>query len=159
MFFSQGEHTHHGVECLLQLLLLHEQSTGRTLPLAVTASRGEETRQQHHQVPQRDLHRSAQPDGGGANRGPKVRGEVSEMRVTSRRNGGRGEAAPTGTSLQGESRQRCIQRQYQFTGIISWIWAVSPSVGVGNEFSQRQERKNVCVGWRESAAGGNEREK
>lgn len=54
--------THHGVEGLLQLLLLHEQTAGHALPLAVAASGGEETRQQHHQVPQRDLHRSAQPD-------------------------------------------------------------------------------------------------
>lgn len=66
VFFSQGEGTHHGVERLLQLLLLlHEQTAGRTLPLAVAASGGEETRQQHQQVPQRDLHRSARPDGGG----------------------------------------------------------------------------------------------
>lgn len=68
MFFSQGEGTHHGVERLLQLqllLLLHKQTAGRTLPLAVTASGGEETRQQHHQVTQRDLHRSARPDRGG----------------------------------------------------------------------------------------------
>lgn len=57
------KHTDHGVESLLQLLLLlEEQSAGHTFPLAVTASRGEETRQQHHQAPQRDLHRSAHPD-------------------------------------------------------------------------------------------------
>lgn len=65
----------------------------------------------------------------------------------------------SGCSLQGGNRQWCMLRQYQSTGIISWIWAVGQSVGVGNEFSQRQERKNVCVGWRERAAGGNEREK
>lgn len=53
---------HHGVEGLFQLLLLQEQSTGHTLPLTVTASRGEETCQQDHQAPQRDLHRSAHPD-------------------------------------------------------------------------------------------------
>lgn len=53
---------HHGVEGLFQLLLLQEQSTGHTLPLTVAASRGEETCQQDHQAPQRDLHRSAHPD-------------------------------------------------------------------------------------------------
>lgn len=56
------QQTHHGVEGLLQLLLLQEQPTGHTFPLAVTASRGGETCQQHHQAPQRDLHRSAHPD-------------------------------------------------------------------------------------------------
>lgn len=88
---------------------------------------------------------------------------MSEMRVTDRRNGvkGRGGGSAcrdSGCSLQGESRRR----QYQFTGIISRIWAVSQSVGVGNEFSQRQERKDVCVCvWDgvESTTGGNEREK
>lgn len=56
-------YAHHGVEGLLQLLLLlQEQPAGHTFPLAVTASRGRETCQQHHQAPQRDLHRSAHPD-------------------------------------------------------------------------------------------------
>lgn len=93
--------------------------------------------------------------------GEKRRGEVSERRVTSRRNGGRGRQhlQGPGCSLQGGSRQWCMPHQYQFTGIISWIWAVSQSVGVGNEFSRRQERKNACVGWRESTTGGNEGEK
>lgn len=42
--------THHGIEVLLQLLLLllQEQTTSSTFPLAVSAPRGEETRQQHH---------------------------------------------------------------------------------------------------------------
>lgn len=53
---------HHGVEGLFQLLLLQQQSTGHTLPLTVAASRAEETCQQDHQAPQRDLHRSAHPD-------------------------------------------------------------------------------------------------
>lgn len=35
-------------------------------------------------------------------------------------------------------------RQCQFIGIISCIWAVSQSVGVGREFSQHQEMENVC---------------
>lgn len=55
-------HAHHGVEGLLLLLLLQEQIAGQTFSLAVTAPRSEETCQQHHQVPQRDLHRSEQPD-------------------------------------------------------------------------------------------------
>lgn len=40
-------------------------------------------------------------------------------------------------------KQTYILRQYQSTGLISWIW-VSQSVGVGNEFSQRQERTDMC---------------
>lgn len=34
-------------------------------------------------------------------------------------------------------------RHIQFTGIISWIWAVSQSVGGGRVFSQHQEMDNV----------------
>lgn len=118
MFFSQGEPTHHGVERLLQLLL-QEQTAGRTLPLAVAASGGEEARQQHHQVPQRDLHRSAQPGGGGASRGPAGGGDVSVLRVTSRRSGAGAGGGSTcrdqGAACGERADGGCRLRQYQRT--------------------------------------------
>ena len=99
-------HTHHGVEGLLQLqLLLQEQSAGHTLPLAVAASRGEETRQQHYQVPHRDLHRSAQPGRqAGTTWSPAGRREESETRVNSWRNWEK--VKPSGIRVQPAGREQ-----------------------------------------------------
>ncbi len=128
---------------MLQLLLLHEQTAGHTLPLAVTASRGEETRRQHQQVPQRELHLSAQPD----RRGQRGAQQVEEKSLKQGSTAGE-----TGKLSLRDLSPACRERadrvtgtlpQFQFIGIISWSRAVSQSVGGGRVLSQHQEMDNV----------------
>lgn len=114
-------HTHHGVESFLQLLLLQEQTAGHAFPLTVAASRGEQTCQQHQQVPQRDLHSSAQPDREGWQAGgPAGQGEESyKTRVDSLRNR---EVKPdrkwaqSAGRMQIEQSEHCVNREGSLTG-------------------------------------------
>lgn len=134
---------------MTQLLLLQEQTAGHTLALAVAASGGEEARQQHHQVPQRDLHRSARTRQARATEVPS-RWDSPRCGPQRRRHG------ETSLNLRGTYGERADRmtptlHQFHFIGSVSGIWVVGQRVGGSEEGSAGTRKWPAWVGWRERA--------